>query len=246
MEHDFRVALVTGASRGLGQAVCHALARNGYCVIGVSRTFEPTSGSFPIPKRRCKRGTLLRFHCDVRSGADTRALVSWVDANLGRLDVLVNNAGVGTFIPVGETSDKQWETILSTNLTGAFLCTRESIPLLEKSGGGLIVNVASIAAIRGLPNLAAYSASKAGLVGMGQALAAELRPRNIHVCNVLAGAIATEFWNSAGLAAHWSREDMMSAERVAELLSHVIGLYPDVVVEQLVLMPARGLIQDVG
>ncbi len=238
-----RVALVTGATRGIGLEICQALLRRGYCVIGVGRSVTEGQQNFELD---ATEKTLVFRRADVRSSHDVTTLFRWVGERFGKLDVLVNNAGIGTFLSVSATTDEVWQGTIATNLTGAFLCVRESLPLFRRNGGGLIVNMSSIAAARGIANLAAYSASKAGLLGLGRALAEELRPEKIHVCNILAGATATEFWETAGLAKSWSRAGMMPPEKVADLVAHVVDLYPQVVVEEVVLMPPIGLIHDQG
>jgi len=174
---------------------------------------------------------------------EVHELFEWVREQFGRLDVLVNNAGIGKFLSLDDTSDALWEETIETNLTGAFRCLKLAVPLMRAAGGGLIVNLASIAGERGFANLSAYCASKAGLLGLGLAVAEELRPQGIHVCNVLAGTIATSFWEQAGLASNWDRNAMMSPAKAAERIADAIAAYPEVVVEKLVLMPRTGVFE---
>jgi NAD(P)-dependent dehydrogenase (short-subunit alcohol dehydrogenase family) len=237
-----RIIVVTGGSRGLGHALVTQLAEAGHRVFALARSCgEP--GRFAT-KADGTSLTIEYLECDVRDPVAVRRAFEQVGERCGRVDVLVNNAGTGEFVAVEKTSDELWQTTLATNLTGAFLCTRAVLPLMRASGGGLIVNVASIAAIRGVANLAAYSASKAGLVGLGRALAEELRPENIHVCNVIPGAIATDFWEHSGLAANWDRQQMLDVRIAAKMIADVILAYPQVVVEEIQLMPRVGLIRS--
>jgi NAD(P)-dependent dehydrogenase (short-subunit alcohol dehydrogenase family) len=236
-----RIALVTGASRGLGRELAAQLFSRGFTVVGASRSVDEGGGNVIAGDGRPAQ--LLLRRCNVRQAWQVDELFEWVREQFGRLDVLVNNAGTGAFLSLDDTSDALWEETIETNLTGAFRCLKRAVPLMRAAGGGLIVNMASIAGERGFANLSAYCASKAGLLGLGRAAAEELRPQGIHVCNVLAGTIATSFWEHAGLASDWDRNAMMSPAKAAERIADAIAAYPDVVVEKLVLMPRTGVFE---
>ncbi|MCX7624786.1 MAG: SDR family oxidoreductase [Candidatus Sumerlaeaceae bacterium] len=234
-----RIAVITGVSRGLGCALAVELVQKGIAVVGVARTPpEKALAGFPSSRK-----ALLEYcQCDVRDSLAVSEVFYRIEEKFGKIDVLVNNAGVGEFRSVDSTTEDLWRRTLETNLTGAFFCTRAALPLLRKAGGGLIVNVTSVAAVQGIKGLSAYSASKAGLLAFGRALAEELRPHNIHVCNVLPGAIATEFWEHAGDASGWDRSKMMKVRDAARILVEVICAYPRVVTEEIRLMPCIGLL----
>ncbi len=116
----------------------------------------------------------LALHCDVSDADAVTAAMAKVDARFGRLDALVNNAGIAVFAPLLETSDEDWSRVLAVNLTGPFLCTKAAAPLMREHGGGAIVNITSISAVRASTLRSAYGTSKAGLAHLTKQLAVEL------------------------------------------------------------------------
>jgi NAD(P)-dependent dehydrogenase (short-subunit alcohol dehydrogenase family) len=188
-----KVALVTGVTSGLGRAVARRFARGGVSVVGVGRR-EALGRELEQEVERS--GGTLRFEvADVRRVADCeRAVRAALDA-FGRLDILVNNAGVEGDPPVQpshEVSEAQWDDVVDTNLKGAFFCSRFAIPALLAQGGGVILNIASINAIEGPARMAAYSASKAGLVQLSRTLAVEYLAEGIRVNAIIMGGVASE------------------------------------------------------
>src|SRR4051812_18947532 len=157
-----QVAIVTGASRGIGRGIAMELAANGFAVMLAARSESEIQQLATEIKSTGGRAASQR--CDVRKAADVRELFQQCEHQLGTPNVLVNNAGLGQFLSTVLTTDEIWNETIGVNLTGAFLCCREAIPYFEKAGGGLIINNASVAAKRGFPNFAAYCASKAGLL----------------------------------------------------------------------------------
>ena len=130
---------------------------------------------------------------DVGDAAAGAAALEQVVAQFGRLDVLINNAGTDVTLPVDELQVSEWQRVLATNLTGPFLLSRQALRYMKPGRAGHIVNVASTAAKRAWPNASAYHASKWGLLGLSQALHAELRPHGIKVTSVIAGGMRTPF-----------------------------------------------------
>ena len=200
-------ALVTGGSRGIGRAVCLALARAGYDVAfcyskdeeGARETLrlleETGAGAQP-------------FLCDVTDEAAVKEMFS---ALLG-LEVLVNNAGISRSGLIQDTSFAEWKNVFSVNTDGAFLCTRQAVPALLRRGGGCIVNISSIWGETGAACEAAYSASKAALIGFTKAAAKELAPSNIRVNCVSPGMIATDI---NAVYTKEAREGFVKAQPVA-------------------------------
>jgi NAD(P)-dependent dehydrogenase (short-subunit alcohol dehydrogenase family) len=183
-----RVAVVTGAARGLGRVVAATLAAPGVTVIladvaDVAETANEVEshGGRPLPSRT-----------DVTSEDDVVALGRRVADDLGRVDVLVNNAGISLIAPAEQTSTLDWRRVLEVNLTGAFLMCRQLGALMCAQRSGSIVNVASVAGLRGVSHRAAYCASKHGLVGLTSTLAAEWGGRGVRVNAVCPGWIKTE------------------------------------------------------
>src|SRR6266704_7064698 len=181
MDLEGKVALVTGAARGLGRATAYALA-SGDDLAATARAIE----------QRSRRTAAVP--ADVTSSLDVARLMETVAQRLGGLDILVANAGVIAAAPVAAMDEAQWDRIFAVNVKGVFLCARAAIPLLGLRGGGRIVNVASVAGKTGRGGLAAYCASKAAVISLTQALAEELGPMNIAVNALCPGYIKTAMW----------------------------------------------------
>ena len=183
-----RVAIVTGAARGVGRVIAASLAREGYRVVLVDVT-EPVHTAAEI---EAAGGALLSSQTDVSREADVVALVRAVREWAGRVDVLVNNAGISMLEPAERTSAAQWRRVLDVNLTGPFLSCREVGKAMLAAQSGSIVNIASIAGLRGISDRVAYNSSKHGLIGLTSTLAAEWGGRGVRVNAVCPGWIKTE------------------------------------------------------
>jgi NAD(P)-dependent dehydrogenase (short-subunit alcohol dehydrogenase family) len=186
-----RVVLVTGGARGLGEAIVRLLVRSGAHVVAADvRTdlAERTASSI-----RDEGGRAEALELDVTDAARAEAAVRSVADRLGRLDVLVNNAGVDVTAPFEEISLEDWDHILGVNLRGPVVLSRAVFPIMREQGSGHIVNVVSTAAKRAWPNASAYHASKWGLLGFSHALHTEGRPLGIKVSAVVAGGMRTPF-----------------------------------------------------
>jgi NAD(P)-dependent dehydrogenase (short-subunit alcohol dehydrogenase family) len=182
-----RVAVITGASRGLGKAMAIALADAGAKIALVGRDkakLEETAAAIPSES--------AIFLADVTVEEQVRALENGVREKFGRCDILINNAGMNIRKPLVEYTLDEWNQVVDTNLTSVFLVTRSFIPLMTGRGYGRILNLTSIMSHISLPGRTAYSASKAGLLGMTKALAQELAPEGITVVAISPGPFATE------------------------------------------------------
>ncbi|MFS8823231.1 SDR family oxidoreductase [Synechococcus sp. W60.2] len=229
-------ALITGASRGIGKAVALALARQGVAVALVARSHPDLLGV--QAEIQAKGGKAEVFPIDL---ADLRALPQRLQALLdqfGVCDVLVNNAGIAHVGPLATLSLSDWQRVIDLNLTAAFLCAQAVLPAMRRQRCGTIVNIISIAGKRAFPNWGAYCASKFGLLGFSQALAAEERQHGIRVTSLCPGAVDTPLWDTVQV--DFDRSKMLSPELVADLIAHIVRLPKGAVVEDLTLMPAAG------
>jgi 3-oxoacyl-[acyl-carrier protein] reductase len=230
-----KVAMVTGGSRGIGRAVVEALLGKGYRVFFGSRSRESVDRAMAELGAR-HGGSVAGRLLDVSRQEQADAFVDWVLAEAGRIDCLVNNAGVGTFGPVYGLSGDQWRAVLDTNLSGAFYCIRAVAGTMKEQGSGWIVNIASLAGKNPMPGGAAYNASKFGLLGLSEAAMLDLRQFGVRVTAILPGSVDTSF----GVPGR--RDDrswMLAPEDVAAMVLHLLS-YPDRALPSLVEMrPTR-------
>jgi 3-oxoacyl-[acyl-carrier protein] reductase len=184
-----RKALVTGGTRGIGRGITLALARAGADVLTCHRSDGEHAEQLARELKEIP-GNHHVMRADVSDSADVRALAQECRARFGRLDVVVNNAGVISHEPFDRLGLDEWRRVLDTNLTGAYLVVQAALPMMER--GASVVNVGSRAATVGIPLRAHYTAAKAGLIGLTRSLCKELGPRGIRVNLVAPGVIATE------------------------------------------------------
>ena len=234
MESPTRAALVTGGTRGIGRAIARALARDGFAVAISGHTTEST-----------RRGVAalaaegIRVHgraADAGREADQKTLIEWAVAELGRLDVLVNNAGIGEFDRVDKLSGEQFRRVLETNLFGPFYAIHHAVAHMKKGGGGFIVNIASLASVNAFAGGAAYNASKFGLLGLSDAAMLDLRHEGIRIAAVLPGSVATEFGGSGeGRENGW----MLSPDDVALAVADLVRFPDRAIPSRIDLRPSR-------
>src|SRR5579872_2873561 len=184
-----RVALVTGASRGIGRATALALCRAGFDVVAASTTIESNS---EFAAEMQSAGSFLALNLDLKSPESIKECFARAVKEHGRVDVLVNNAGVTRDGLAVRMKAADWDAVLRTNLDGSFQCVQQVLPGMMRNRWGRIINITSVVGQAGSPGQANYAASKAGLIGMTKALAQEVASRNITVNAVAPGYIATD------------------------------------------------------
>ena len=188
MESRAVVAVVTGAARGIGKRICLELADRGYLVAAN----DLNAPNETVDEIRLAGTDALALPGDVSDEATVRGMVAAVTREFGRIDVLVNNAGISTIVPAEETTLADWNRTLAVNLTGPFLMCREFGKVMLEAGSGSVVNVSSVAGLLGVGDRAAYNASKHGLVGLTRTLAAEWGGRGVRANAVCPGWVKTE------------------------------------------------------
>ena len=216
-------AIVTGATRGIGHAIAKALLEAGGRVMITGRSQDGVNEAMVQLAAFAKDSThLAGLAVDVRDRASVEAMVAEAVSRFGSLNTLINNAGVGVFSEVEKTTDEDWHGVIDTNLTGVFYCSRAAIPALRATGGGWIINIASLAGRNYFANGAAYCAWKAGLVAFTESMMLEVRNDNIRVSVVMPGSVSTEFMGPSGRHEDdsWKLTSDDIAQTVADLLRH--------------------------
>ena len=188
MNDTTKVALVTGAARGIGLASAQWFLAQGHAValLDIDAATLSTAAAALAPAER-----VLALPADVRDPAQVAQAVATIEARFGRLDALVNNAGIAVFKPLQDTGFDEWREVMATNLDGPFLCTQAAAPLMLRGGGGAVVNIASISGLRASTLRVAYGTSKAALIHLSKQQAAELGDVGIRVNCIAPGPVDT-------------------------------------------------------
>ena len=215
-----KTAIVTGGTKGIGRGIAEALIREGVSVC-LSARHQNELNDAVDQLNQFNGGRAIGFACDVRDYSQVKGLIAHTVKELGGLDILINNAGIGIFTTVEETSPEDFRAVLETNVFGVFYCCREAIPRMKQRGGGYIINISSLAGVNAHPRMAAYNASKFGLNGFSEALMQEVRHDNIKVSYVMPGSVNTEFGgDSPGDEKSWQLQPEDIARVVLDLLHH--------------------------
>ncbi len=237
MRREGMVALVTGASSGIGAAIARDLAAGGASVALAARRrdrIDDIVADLPDPERG------FAVTMDVADEVSVAAGVAATIERFGHLDVLVNNAGVGSFAPLADLSIEDFDRMIDVNLRGVFLATKSALPhLLDRSaavGEAAIVTIASIAGRHGFVGGSGYAASKFGVVGMMDSLFREVRGDNVRVVLVNPGSVATDFFDDHGAE---QKQGVLEPEDVAATVSHILDLPPRALVREIDVRPTN-------
>ena len=209
-----RVAIITGAGRGVGRATAQLFAREGARVVLFSRTRAHLDETVAeIARVGGEAGQTLAVVGDVSREEDVQRLFAQVKEMYGRVDILVNCAGIVAVRPFVDMDVATWDAVIEVNLRGTFLCCREAFQLMTVQQEGVIINLSSLSGVKGVekfPGLSAYNVSKAGVASLTEILAVEGKPYNVRVCTVSPGAVDTEMLRQAAphLKAGMTPEDM--------------------------------------
>jgi len=186
-----KVALVTGASRGIGKAIALDLARNGASV-AVNYAGNEAKANEVVDEIKANGGNAFAIRADVSNADDVTDMIKQVISQYGQLDILVNNAGITRDNLIMRMKDSEWDDVINTNLKGVFLCTKGVTRQMMKQRSGRIINITSVVGVSGNPGQANYVAAKAGVIGLTKTSAKELASRNITVNAVAPGFITTD------------------------------------------------------
>ncbi|HWE00806.1 MAG TPA: SDR family oxidoreductase [Tepidisphaeraceae bacterium] len=224
-----KIALITGAGRGIGRAIARSVAAAGSQVVLTARTERELNETADEIKQNGGRAIVIP--ADLTAEDQILALFGEVSRRFGRLDVTVNNAGIGLFGPTVDFPVGQFDAIFAANVRGTFLCCRESLKVMLPARSGYIINIASVVGIKGYPRQAAYSASKHAVMGLTKALAAEMNGQGVRVSAILPGGVDTNMVGDA--RPDLNRNELLQPEDVAQSVMYLLSLSDRAAVDEI-------------
>jgi len=225
MRLDSKVCIVTGAGSGIGKAIAELFGREGAVVVAADANFEAARAITQTVEHAGGKGLALLV--DVTDETATAAMAERVVKDLGRIDVLVNNAGISAAGRVHETSLELWDSVMRTNARGVFLVAKAVLPAMMAQGKGVIVNMASVIATTGLPNRSAYAASKGAVLALTRSMQVDYGPHGIRVNALMPGTIFTPMLTPLLKVSFRSEAEALAAIR-ARQLTDALGQPEDV------------------
>ena len=236
MSLEGKNAIVTGGTRGIGLAITRALLERGASVFICARKKEEVEES--VKELAQKYGEKIKGDAsDVSDYAQVRSMVSSAAEAFGGIDILINNAGIGSHSLVERMPVEEWDATIETNLSGVFYCCHEALPLMKARGGGYIINIGSLAGKQAFAGGAAYCASKFGLIGFSEALMQEVRYDHIRVSYVMPGSVNTGFGRSG--QQNPSDTWKLSPEDVADVVVNLLESDPRALSSRVELRPSE-------
>src|SRR5512133_2996151 len=232
---DGKITLVTGAARGLGEAIARQLCAAGAHVILADIRTDLTGKV--VRELKEQGGMATAIELDVMKEDQIQKAMANIQAEFGRLDVLINSAGIDKTISIEEMTIEDWDCIMAVNLRAPFILAKYALPLMRAQGSGYIINICSTAAKRAWPNASAYHASKWGLLGFSHALLTEARPHNIKVTALLSGGMRTPFLLDR--FPDINPEVLQDPHNVAETVAFLLTTPAETVIPELLVLPMR-------
>ena len=233
-----KVAIITGASRGVGKATAMALSRNGVSVVLAARTqndLERVSDEI-----QANGGDALVVRTDVTLLDQVQQLVDQTLDHHGKIDVLINNSGIGIFESVIDSDIESWNKVLDSNLKSVYLCSKAVLPSMFEQQAGQIINILSIASKVAFQFSSAYCAAKAAALAFTKVLREEIREHGIRVTAVLPGSINSPFW--AGMEHHPDFDLMLTPEHIAQTIVDIVKSPDDMTIEEVTVTPPLGIL----
>lgn len=228
-----KVALITGASRGIGLAIARSLSGMGASLALCARNAKGLDDA--AEKFRSEGIPILAIPADVSRANEISSLVQKTEQSLGPIEILINNAGIGYFAPAHEASEANWDAVLDTNLKSVFLLSKAVAPGMIRRRSGHIVNIASLAGKNTFAGGGIYCASKWGLLGLTGCMAEDLRPQGIRVSAICPGSVATDFSPHAGK----DPNKMLQPDDVAHAVEMVLTQAPQSFISEILLRPTQ-------
>lgn len=236
----YPVALITGASSGIGKAIAFSFAKAGIHLALVSRSKERLE---QLATQLTPTGiTVKTYAMDLSVVSEVKDKIATIGAELEPLSILVNNAGMGYTADLLNTPCQDWQKVLDLNLTSVFQCIQGVLPGMRDRQHGTIVNISSIAGHQAFSGWGAYCVSKAALISLSKVLAIEERKHGIRVTTVCPGAVNTPIWDSDTVHVNFDRSTMLTPEVVANVVLQAVQLPQEFVIEELTVMPTAGVL----
>jgi NAD(P)-dependent dehydrogenase (short-subunit alcohol dehydrogenase family) len=228
-----KVAIVTGGTRGIGFAIAERLAREG-AKIAICGAKEGSADK--ARERLAKITEAYGETADVSNYADVKRFVANVKSRFGAVHILVNNAGIGVFRSISELTPAEWDRMMAVNLSGAYYCSHETLPILRQQGEGDIINISSLAGRNPFAGGGGYNASKFGMNGFSEAMMLDHRNDGVRVSYIMPGSVETEFGGPGGqTAASWK----IAPEDIAEVVSTLLKMPRRTTVSRVEIRPSR-------
>lgn len=225
----YKIALVTGASRGIGRAISVSLAAAGSHVVAVARNARQLDEL--VAEISAAGGAATALPADLAEESQLREVFQSIDRRFSRLDVLVNNAGLGVFGPLAEYPTSDLDRLLAVNLRAPFLCCREALQRMIPQKSGYIINIASVVGFKGYVHQAAYTATKHGVMGLTKVLAAEAQPHGIRSSVILPGGVDTDMVGDA--RPDLDRSVLLQPSDIAQTVMYLLSISERAAIDQI-------------